>query len=188
MWLTFNNLPAGIHVSGQPLALIPGAQQIGINFDSSTTPGNYTLQATLTGGGQSVSATSGVVTVSAPTGIQPSADNIDIIPGGTATVSIACGNNSGANCVLQGTISGLPAGLTVSPNPPWQITSQGINLVFTAASTLPIGVYPVTITGTSGGNSSTLTLNFYVNDANYSCLPWAISVGRPSGSVGLIAL
>jgi len=165
LWLTFSNLPAGITVPGQPLPMVPGAQQIGLTFESSTVPGNYNVTGTLTAGSQSANGTSGAVTVLAATGIQSSANNIDIIPGGTATVNFFCKNNLGTNCTLQATVSGLPAGLTVSPAPPWQLTSQGLGVVFTAASNLAVGVYPVTITSTTGGS---LTLNFHVNNANFT--------------------
>ena len=165
LWLHFTNLPAGITVSGQPLALIPGAQEVGLNFDPSTVPGNYTLTATLMAGSQSISATSGTITVLPATSIQSNGNDIDIIPGGSATVNIFCQNSSGTSCTLQGSISGLPAGLTVSPAPPWQITTQGIPLTFMAASNLAVGIYPVTITTVGGGS---LTLNFHVNNANFT--------------------
>jgi hypothetical protein len=165
MWLSFANLPSGITVPTQPLAVIPGAQQIGLEFAPSVAPANYSLTGTLRAGNQNVSG-SNAVTVLAATGIIPNANNIDITPGGTAQVTLVCQDSAGTSCSLQGNINGLPAGLTVSPKPPWQVTSQGISLVFTAASSLPTGVYPVTIT--SINSSATLTLQFYVNNANFT--------------------
>jgi len=165
--LSFPNLPSGITVPNQPLILIPGAQQIGIAFDSSVVPGNYTLNGVLAAGNQQVNA-SATITVLAPTGVASSASNIDIIPGGTAPVKLWCMDSAGSNCTLQVTVSGLPTGLTATPGPPWSITSQGINVLFVASSSLPVGVYPVTFTGTNGNYSTTLVLTFYVNNANYT--------------------
>ena len=80
-------------------------------------------------GTRKVSA-SNTITVLAPTGILPSANNIDITPGGRVTLALYCQDSAGTSCIIPATISGLPTGLSVSPSPPWQITSQGVALRF----------------------------------------------------------
>jgi uncharacterized repeat protein (TIGR03803 family) len=65
------------------------------------------------------------------------------------------------NGVIDVTMSGLPSGLT--PNPATfsvnTATQNGqVPVVFTAASSLPIGVYPFTVTGTSGTMTYTITM------------------------------
>lgn len=77
---------------------------------------------------------------------------IDASPGG-----------SPAPGVIAVTMSGIPSGLTVNPNSFSMDTAKNVwsmPVTITASSSLPPGVYPITVTGTSqsGNNSITVTV------------------------------
>jgi regulation of enolase protein 1 (concanavalin A-like superfamily) len=79
--------------------------------------------------------------------------------------------------------SGLPAGVTASFNPATTATTSTLTL--TAAGTAAVGTFPVTITGTSGGLTNTVTIFLILNPQGsftISAGPTGLTV--PQGSSG----
>jgi len=68
---------------------------------------------------------------------------------------------SSFNGVVAITMSPLPTGLTASPSSFSVNTANqnlGVQVTFTASSSLPTGVYPFTVTGTSGSMTYSITM------------------------------
>ena len=101
--------------------------------------------------------------------------------GSTNTVTIT--PQFGFNGNVSFSASGLPAGVTASFNPSTTATTSTLTL--TAAGTAAVGTFPVTITGTSGSLTNTLTISLIVNPQGsftISAAPTGLTV--PQGSSG----
>jgi len=86
--------------------------------------------------------------------------------GTVSSAQISINPEYGFNGKVSYAVSGLPTGLTASfsPNP----TAQTTSLTLTAAKTLALGTYSLTVTGTSGSQSSSTTIPVTVNAGTFS--------------------
>ncbi|AIV73868.1 alginate lyase family protein (plasmid) [Burkholderia pseudomallei] len=128
-----------------------------------------------------------------------------ILQGGSTTYTAVSVGSNGFAGTVQLSLSGLPAGATASFSPtsvsgPWAVSILTVN----ASGTTPTGVYPLTITGVSGNNVQTATvqldvrstvnfshpgvllntsqLNAVASNVNASVYPWQSAFVNASGS------
>ncbi len=113
----------------------------------------------------------------------PAALSVNQGSAGTSTVTTAV--SGGFNAAITLSASGQPSGVTVgfSPNPIAAPGSGSSTATFTVASTTATGVYPITITGTSGStvHSTTVTLTVTAPgtpDFTLTVSPTALSVAQ----------
>lgn len=168
---TVSGIPSGISIgSSQAIALLPGSQNIVfyVNNPPIASPGVYPLTITATAGAQQVSGTATLtITQAPPIGITVPTNSLSIAPGQSNSIDLQCVTAVGQYCSLSTTITGLPTGITVSPTPPFVVTSQGTVITFNVASSVPFGQYPITFVGSSGAQTVTFQLTLVIQDGNF---------------------
>ncbi len=179
--------------SGLPATTITATDSASKNFAGSFqqasggSAGNYvmfTIQAT----GFTLTATPGTTTDSYPrapiNGIQivplpapdftVAASSVSVNAGGSANSSVSVGFLNGFAGTVNLSVSGLPAGATANFNPA-SISQAGTStLQISTSSTTASGVYPLTITGTSGSLTHSVSAQLTVTSTSVSAA--AISV------------
>jgi subtilase family serine protease len=88
---------------------------------------------------------------------------VAMTPGSTVTTGVNVAAINGFSDDVDLSISGVPAGVTTAFSPP--STSTGSILTFTAGASAPIGVSALTVTGTSGSATQTLSMSLLVGNA-----------------------
>jgi uncharacterized membrane protein len=121
--------------------------------------------------------------------LSPSSGNLTLTQGssGTDTVTVNVLNGFSGNVNLSA--FGLPSGVTASFSPNPATTSSTLTL--TASSTATIGIYPVTVTGTSGTLTNSTTINVAVNSVGsftLSALPSSMSLVQGTGGTTTITV
>jgi len=138
-------------------------------FDESHASLYLTNGITLTGSGGGIThtATVSLVVSKAPVGafaISVSPSSGGIAPGSSAYAVVSTTVSGGFDSSVALSASGLPAGVTGSFGPS-SIAAPGAgssDYTLTVASNTEQGIYPITITGTSGGVSHSTTLDLWV--------------------------
>jgi len=167
--LSVSGLPAGVRASFAPAAIAaPGFGSSTLTVQaSSSVRGSYALTVMATGGGITKTA-SLLLTVasSSSLSIVAAASSISLTPGSHGTVSLFVSASSGFNSPVALAASGLPAGLTAAFSPITLTTPYGSDLLTLSASAgLSGGTYPVTITASGGGKSSSVGIVVTVDSA-----------------------
>ncbi|MDP9052713.1 MAG: RICIN domain-containing protein, partial [Acidobacteriota bacterium] len=135
-------------------------------------PGNYWLFALNAQGVPSLAAN---VLVSPPVAqgftLSASQSSLFAIQGNSTTASVTEVAQGGFSGQVSLSVTGLPAGLTVSfgTNP----TSSSSLLTFTASSSAAPGSYEITVTGVSGSLTASTTITFVL--ASKTCTPSTIT-------------
>src|SRR5205085_547587 len=116
----------------------------------------------------SITATSGslthIVTVTLNVGdfsVSATPGSRSVLPGGSAGYTVAATALNGFVDSVEFSATGLPTGVTAGFSPATIAGTGSTTLTLTTTATTPPGVYPVTITGTSGTltHTATITLN-----------------------------
>ncbi|MFF4417813.1 M4 family metallopeptidase [Streptosporangium sp. NPDC001559] len=166
--LTATGAPAGTTVSFSPASVTAGqSSSVSIATSASTPTGNYTI--TVNGAGSSVGHTATFkLSVTGQPGqddfsvsVNPSSATVKAGASTSATLSTAVTSGNAQNVALSA--SGAPAGVTVSFSPA-SVTAGGSSTVnISASSSVPVGNYTITLTGTGAsaahGTSFALTVN-----------------------------
>jgi uncharacterized membrane protein len=163
--LSVSNLPKGVTATVSPN---PTTQVSTVTFTASTTAalGQYNALITGTSDTQS-SSTYFPISIYAPSfTLSGPSYGVTVSEGSVSTAGVTINPQYGFAGNVSFAVSGLPKGLTVSfsPNP----TGQTTNLVFAAHKTLAIGTYNLTVTGTSGSQSSSITFPVTVNAGTFT--------------------
>ncbi len=162
--------PSGVTVSFSPSSIAsPGAGTSTATFAVASTTAVGTYSITLTGGSGGIThtATVSLVVSKAPVGafaISVSPSSGGIAPGSSAYAVVSTTVSGGFESPVALSASGLPAGVTGSFGPS-SIAAPGSgssDYTLTVASNTEQGIYPITITGTSGGVSHSTTLDLWV--------------------------
>jgi hypothetical protein len=151
-----NGLPGGVTAAFTPNPTT-GTSVLTLSASSSAVAGNYTINITGTSGSLTSSASVGLtVNTAGSFTLAPSPATLQILPGSTATDTIAITDVSPFNGTVLLTASGLPSGVTAAFNTN-SASLSGV-LTLTAASTATAGTYNIDVTGTSGTLVETTTV------------------------------
>ena len=165
--------------AGSPLTVSPTTQQatlsdsnpsatlsFTVSVAANATPGSYTLTVTATGGNapapQSVTLT--VIDTTPRATIRLGASSVSVIQGQSASLAgtVSVSNYEGG---VSLEVTGLPAGVTVDPIPPFPASSNyPFTLTFRAANNAQVGTYTLTLSAKteSGAVLGTADLNLTV--------------------------
>ena len=162
--LSASGMPTGTTVSFSPNPIAaPGSGSSGmtITVGTSTAVGSYPITVTGNGGGVQQSTTVTLtVTAAANFTISAAPASLSIAQGNQGTSTITTAISVGFNSTIGLSVSGMPAGATVSFNPqtipaPGSGTST---MTITVGTSTPTGTYPITVTGNGGGIQQTATV------------------------------
>ncbi len=167
--VSVSGLPAGVTVSPSTLSLTPGtAQNMTVTVSGAAAVASTTL--TLTGTAGSLTHTVPVtLAVTAPPpppdfslSVSPTSQTLTPGSAGKQVTLLATPVNNFSGSVAV-TVSGLPAGVTISPAGLSLTPGASQNLSVIAAASAPAGAATLTITGTAGSLTHTTTLAITVS-------------------------
>ena len=180
--LSISGLPNGATASISPNSLTGTASYSSVAFQASASaaPGQYPLTVTGVSGGQTVTGSMTLV-VSPPSFTLSSSGSMNLGQGLSGPAYVYVYGRNGFSGSVNLAVSGLPNGVTASfsPNPTTSYTNM---LTLTAASTVSVGQYPLTITGTSGSLTETTTMTLYVGMPSFTLSTYGVTVGQGQSS------
>lgn len=156
--LSISGLPSGVTASFSPTA--SGASVLTLTAGSAVVPGTYSLTVTGTLGTYT-STTTIALGVYVPTfTVNVSASTVSLGQGMSWSGLLYITDEYGFTGNVSVSVSGLPSGVTASfsQNP---VASQS-QFTLTVANTTALGQYPLTIVGTSGGQTSTTSITLVI--------------------------
>lgn len=159
--LTVSGLPTGATASFAPASVTGTANStLQINTSASTPANNYTITVTATSGSMSRVFNFILSVVNYTMGAAPSSQTV--AAGSSTTFTISDTAQNSFNGIIDLSITGLPAGVTAvfDPTSVDRLVTSTLTL-FTSGST-PAGTYPLTVQGTSGGQTRTTSISLTV--------------------------
>ncbi len=166
--LSASGQPSGVTIGFTPASITgTGTSTMSIAVGSSVGAGTYTITVTGTYGTMTETATVSLTVTAPVTGnftisVSPTSGYLDQGQSGYVTVTTAVSGGFSNAITLSAT--GIPSGVTgsFSPNPIAAPGSGTSRFTLTVSKTAPTGTYPITITGTGGGDTHSTTLTFQV--------------------------
>jgi subtilisin family serine protease len=127
---------------------------------------------------------------------------VAVLPGTSGTLNVAVAADSGYAGTIGLSVSGLPADASASFSPDSLAATGSSQVTISAASTIPLGTYPLTITASDGTSSQSVTATLSVAPPSYSLsaspssatvgqgqsATYAISAGADGGYIGTVGL
>ncbi len=178
-------LPAGVTAAFSPNPS-PSYTSITLTASSTVTPGTY--NATITG-------TSGTAKATTPLTITVGVPGFTISPSGTLQVGQGSSSqayfyvyptfgSSSPNVTLS--VTGLPSGMTASfsPNP----TTFNSVLTLTASTSVPVGNYTLTVTGTAGSQHSSTPVQVTVSVPTFTLYSSGVTLGQGTSSTTYVSV
>jgi pseudomonalisin len=160
------NGPVSLSASGAPAGMtisFSGANMI-VQVGSSVAVGNYPITVTGASAGINPSPTVQVTVKVGRFALSSNTGTTTISRGASFTAQIGATVTNGYNVPIALTAAGAPAGFGISLSP--AVISNpgaGVSLLrVTLSQSAPVGVHTLTITGTSGGAATVVTLNVIV--------------------------
>jgi subtilase family serine protease len=167
--LSASGQPSGVTVSFSPTSITgAGTSSMSITVASTVAAGTYAITVTGTSGSTAhTTSVSLTVTTAGGTGtftisVSPTSGYLDQGQSGYGVVTTSV--SGGFDASISFSATGIPSGVTGSFSP----TSIGApgsgttDFTLTVSRNAPTGTYPITITGTGGGQSHSTTLTFQV--------------------------
>jgi uncharacterized membrane protein len=199
--LSISGVPAGATASFSPTTTT-STSTLTIGAGTAV-PGTYSL--TVTGiSGALTHTTTVALTVTGPPDFALSANpaSVSATQGNSTTTMITVTPQNGFNGAVDLSVSGLPSGATGSFNP---VTTSTTSVLTLGAGTATPGTYVLTVTGTSGALTHSISLTFVVNPAvqpsfSISAAPasqtirrrqsttYTVTITRSGGFTGAVAL
>jgi hypothetical protein len=189
-----SGLPAGVTAQPAAFTLAAGAAQtVTITATSSAVAGNAGVSFTGTSGALTHSSAVALTVTPAPQDFSivanPSSINVTAGVAGSSTAVSVAGINGFSSGVSFG-VSGVPPGVSVSPQS-FTLAARGTQTVtFTGSATAPASSATVTLIGTSGSLSHTATLTFNVvaaPPADFSIATDPAALSLTTGATGQLA-
>ncbi|HEV2617499.1 MAG TPA: IPT/TIG domain-containing protein [Candidatus Acidoferrales bacterium] len=117
--------------------------------------------------------------------INASPSSISISTNTKAQVGLALVPENGFSGTVIVSVSGLPSGVTTSPDSPFTLPAAGTTLTITAGANVADGTYPLTLQATSGSLSSRVPVSLTIQPlASFSLsLPFSSLVVTQGGSL-----
>jgi hypothetical protein len=164
--VTVAGLPAGVTASPASVIMTPGATQvITLTASANAATSSGTVTVTGTSGVRVHSATVAVSVTALPPqdftlAVNPSAVNVTA-GGAVGATTVSVGGVNGFSAGVGIAVSGLPAGVSVSPATPTIAAGGSQAITLSAAASAAAGPSVITVTGTSGTlvHTATFTLN-----------------------------
>ena len=157
-----------------------GSAQLTVSTATSIAAGTYPLTITATNGATAHSVAATLVVTAPPDfslSATPTSRSVVAGAGATYTVGVASLNGFAADVALS--LTGLPSGVGTASFSPQVIAGAGSSqLTITTLPTAPGGTYPLTITGTAGGVTHTVSVTLAVSARDF-----AVSVGPSSVTI-----
>jgi len=155
-------LPAGATASFNPTSVnTSGSTTLSVTTNGSTSAGSYPLTITGTSGPvtQSVNVT---LVITGDFTISATPASFTIKRGGIATYTVTITTVGGFTGTVTLSQGGAPRRSNVNLTPSSVVNSRNSTLTIEARHNVPVGASVVTITGTSGGQSHSTTVNLVV--------------------------
>lgn len=193
--LAVSGAPAGVTATLASASLAaPGSGSSVLTIAVSTTavPGTSTITVTATGGGLTSTASVNLTVVPAFT-LSTSAATVTVQQGASAPLTLTSAVATGFSGAVILTATGLPAGVTIGFTPS-TIAAPGSGtstLAIAASNSATPGVYTVTLKGTSGNMSSTVSFALTVSPAvtfTVSASPASITAAPGASAVTTISM
>ncbi len=183
--LSVSGLPAGVTASATPSSFAApgsGSSTLLISAGAQAAAGSYPVTVTATGGGvtQNASFTLTVAPAASFT-LTLSTPSVTVAQGGSGSVVETVAISSGFNSTVTLTVSGQPAGVTVTPGyAVLAAPGAGMNtLSLSVGLQVAPGSYPIEITAAGGGITQNATLTLIVTQ------PGSFALRLASGSVSV---
>jgi uncharacterized membrane protein len=174
--LSATGLPPGVTASFG--AITSGSSTLTLTASSTATPGSYPIAIQGISGSLAASAGLTLQVTPPPTfTLQTSAASVSEGQGSTGTTAIAISPQNGFTGTVKLAVSGLPNGVTASFSP--ASTTSASTLSLTASITAAVGTANVTVTGTSGSLTSSVSVPLTVIQVT----PYSLSASNPAPSV-----
>ncbi len=170
--LTVSGLPNGVTASFSPSST-SSSSTLTLQTTTAAAPGTYNLIVTGTSGTQSSTAAISL-TINAPSfSLAASPSSLTVMVGGTSGAStITITGHSGFTGSVALSAPALPPGVTATFSSASATATSALSF---KASTLAVpGIYPVTVSGTSGSLSSSTTVTLTIPQPSFSL---SVSVG-----------
>jgi uncharacterized membrane protein len=168
---TFN--PSALQGSGlSSLAIVPGANTPG---------GTYTLTITGTSGPLVHSATATLTILVPDFSLSSSPTSQEILVGQSTSYAVTFSPINNYSGTVSFTVSGLPAGATPTFNPASLSSAGSTTLSITTNNSTPPGTYPLTITGSDGTLTRTVSVTLQVDAV--PAADFTVSVTKPTITV-----
>ncbi len=189
--LSASGMPSGVTAAFSPVSTT-SSSTLTLTVSSAVAVGSYNVTVTgISGSLTHTTVVSLTVTVPPPNfTLSASPTSLTVVQGtsGTSTITVNPLNGFVGSVAL--TASGLPSGVTATPDPSSTVASS--TLTFAATSTAATGTSTVTITGVSGGLTHMTTVSLTVNtagDFTFTASPtsFTVTAGQPSTSTLTIA-
>lgn len=174
--LSISGLPSGVTASFSPATITGTYISSSLSFvtSASVVPGQYPLTITGTSGGQT--ATTSMTLIVAGPSFSLYANGLTVGQGLSGTTYLYVYGANGFSGAVNLSVSGLPTGVTASfsSNP----TSSYSQITFNVGAAVPVGSYPITITGTVGSMVQTTTTTLYVGTPSFTLSSYGVTVGQ----------
>jgi kumamolisin len=166
--LTASGQPTGVTATFSPTSIAApgsGTSTLTLAVASTTATGTYTITVTGTGGGITHTATVTLTVTTASAGtytisVSPTSGYLYRGQSGYAVVTVT--GSGGFDSAVALSATGVPSGVTGSFSPTSVTGSGTSDFTLSVSRRAPLGTYPITITGASGGVSKSTTLTFTV--------------------------
>jgi hypothetical protein len=180
--LSISGLPSGVTASfnSNPLTGANISSEIELQASAAAIPGQYTATITGVSGSQTVTAPFTLI-IAAPSFTLYNGGSVTVGQGQSGTTYVYMNQLNGFNGAVNLSLSGLPNGVTASlaANP---MTSYYNSLTFNVGAAVPVGQYPITVTGSSGSQTQTTTLTLTVGVPSFTLSAYGITVGQGESS------
>jgi hypothetical protein len=165
---TVSGIPAGVLASISPASVTSGqGATLILSAASATGAGSHTFTVTGTSGAI-VHTASVLLTIQPPPpppdfSISAAPAGVSINAGDHGTVSINTAVISGSAITVALAVSGAPAGVTTTLTPTTVASGQSAILSLSVSGSAATGIYPLTVTGTSGALSHTANFTLTIS-------------------------
>ncbi len=171
---SISGLPSGVTASFSPNPS-PTSTTLTLTATGTAAPGTYV--ATITGTSGTTKTTAPLtITVGVPGFYLWGPDSVQLGQGSSSQTYVYVNSTFGTSPSVTLTASGLPSGMMASflTNP----TTFNSLLTLTASTSLAPGSYTITVTGTSGSQSSSTPLQVFVNVPTFTLYGYSASIGQ----------
>jgi phosphoheptose isomerase len=193
--LSATGLPSGVTATFNPTSTTGGSSSLTLAASSAAATGSFNVTINGAGGGLNRSATLSL-TINAPPApdftLSASPSNLTVNRGASGTSTITITRSGGFASAVALTASGAPSGVSATFNPT-STTGTSSVLTLAASSAAATGMTSVTITGSGGGLTRSITVFLTINapaqpDFTLAASPASLTVNRGASGTSAITI